>query len=131
MFHKFRAVVLFVHDFETCLAFYRDTIGLEVAVLEPTFAAFKMEGHDFAIQEMNASVEMFKAKVAATGAGRGDGIMLCAPVENVDKAYETLKGKGVKFIQEPINQSWGIRAAYFRDPEGNMWEFLQPIESQQ
>jgi catechol 2,3-dioxygenase-like lactoylglutathione lyase family enzyme len=42
MFNRISAVVLFVQDFETCLTYYRDVIGLPVVQLEPAFAAFKM-----------------------------------------------------------------------------------------
>jgi len=46
--------------------------------------------------------------------------MLCAKVDNADAAYEELKGRGVEFTQPPTDQPWGIRAAYFKDPEGDI-----------
>lgn len=130
MFHKVNAVVLLVQDFEKCLTFYRDTLGLEVAQLEPKFVAFKMEGQDFALQELSEATQMFNVQGAAPAASKGaDHVMLCAGVDNVDQAYETLKAKGVEFIKPPTDQPWGIRAAYFRDPEGNVWEILHPLAS--
>jgi lactoylglutathione lyase len=128
MFRKVSAVVLLVQDFEKSLAFYRDVLGLEVGQLEPKFAAFKMEDHDFALQEISDAVGMFNvnAEEQRTGADR---VMLCAGIENVDSAYEALRAKGVEFTKPPTDQVWGIRAAYFRDPEGNLWEIAQPISS--
>jgi len=40
-------------------------------------------------------------------------------VDDVDKAYQDLKAKGVKFITEPKDQHWGARTATFTDPDGN------------
>lgn len=130
MFRKVSAVVLFVHDFDRSLAFYRDTLGLEVALLESNFVAFKMDEQDFALQEISAAVEMFNVQMAPSEPQtvRDDRMMLCAKVDNVDAAYETLRAKGVEFLQAPVSQYWGIRAAYFRDPEGNLWEIAHPIE---
>lgn len=132
MFNRVGAVVLFVEDFQTSLKFYRDTLGLEVVVLEGDFAAFKLKDQNFAMQGMSASAEMIGIGVDAfepQHSGKADRMMLCAEVEDVDATYETLKGKGVEFTRPPVNQPWGLRAAYFRDPEGNIWEFYHPLES--
>ena len=56
-------------------------------------------------------------------------MLLAAGVEDVDAAYEALKAKGVTFLRPPTNQPWGLRTAYFADPEGNLWEINQPIGS--
>ena len=61
-------------------------------------------------------------------AGRPCGL-LAAGVADVDAAYEALKAKGVKFVRPPTNQRWGLRTAHFADPEGNLWEINQSIES--
>jgi uncharacterized glyoxalase superfamily protein PhnB len=56
-------------------------------------------------------------------------VVLAAGVEDVDAVYETLKAKGVTFLRTPTDQPWGLRTAHFSDPEGNLWEINQPIES--
>jgi predicted enzyme related to lactoylglutathione lyase len=40
-------------------------------------------------------------------------------VDDVDKVYDTLKAKGVRFLTEPKDQYWGGRTAMFTDPDGN------------
>ncbi|MBZ0308214.1 MAG: VOC family protein, partial [Anaerolineae bacterium] len=45
----------------------------------------------------------------------------------VDTTYQTLTAKGITFIHAPKDQPWGIRAAYFADPEGNLWEIRQQL----
>jgi lactoylglutathione lyase len=122
MFQKVTAIVLFVQDFETCLTFYRDKLGLPVAQLEPKFAAFKMQDQDFAMLEISQAADMIGVGVEAFEAqtGKIDRVLLCADVENVDTVYEAFKANGVQFTKAPVDQPWGIRAAYFRDPEGNI-----------
>ena len=46
-------------------------------------------------------------------------------VDDCRATYEELKERGVEMIQEPIEQPYGIDAA-FRDPTGNHIRFTQP-----
>ncbi len=132
MFRRVNSIVLFVQDFDQCLTFYRDTLGLQVAQLEPKFAAFKMDGQNFAMQEMGQSAEMVGMKMEAfePQTGKVDRVLLCADVGNVDTAYETLRAKGVEFTGPPMDKPWGLRTAYFHDPEGNIWEIYHSLGAQ-
>src|SRR5215213_6393794 len=113
MFRKVVAAVLFVQDFQTSLSFYRDTLCMEVAELQPNFVAFKMDDQDFAILDIAGAAEQIGVAVSAFEGQTGaiDRVMLCAMVENVDAAYEMLVDKGVTFTKAPVDQPWGIRAA--------------------
>lgn len=44
---------------------------------------------------------------------------ICQLADDVDKAYQDLKYKGVKIVTEPKDQSWGVRDATFVDPNEN------------
>jgi predicted enzyme related to lactoylglutathione lyase len=46
-------------------------------------------------------------------------------VENLDKAYEELKEKGVNFVEPPKTQYWGGYAALFADPDENLFYLTQ------
>ena len=127
MFRHVNAVVLFVRDFQTSLEFYRDTLGLPVALLETDFVAFKMVDQDFALQAMATAVELFGAEVGSDEARGADRTMLCADIDDVDAAYETLRARGLDFVKAPVNRDWGYRTAYFRDPDGNLWELRQTL----
>jgi catechol 2,3-dioxygenase-like lactoylglutathione lyase family enzyme len=127
MFNHVTAIVLLVHNFEKSLTFYRDTIGLEVVQQEEKFAAFRMHDQDFAILHVSEAAEMFNAEIAGTPLKGVVPVLLCTKVPDVDAAYETLKAKGVAFTKAPVSQPWGIRAMYFTDPEGNIWEFAHPL----
>ena len=49
-------------------------------------------------------------------------------VEDVDRAYSALVGKGVVFDQPPTDMSWGDRVALLRDPEGRMVHIAQHLQ---
>ena len=45
-------------------------------------------------------------------------------VKDCRAAYDRLRGKGVEFMQEPIDR-FGTVDAGFRDPSGNGWKLIQ------
>ena len=52
--------------------------------------------------------------------------------EEVDKEYERITALGARSVLEPTTESWGQRACYIADPEGNLIEigsFNRPFES--
>jgi catechol 2,3-dioxygenase-like lactoylglutathione lyase family enzyme len=53
---------------------------------------------------------------------------VCIEVEDVDEAYEDLRGQGVEFFSEPITHESGIRWVYCKDPDGVTAELLQVLE---
>ena len=131
MFHKIRTVNLFVHDFHKCLSFYRDALALEIIRLEPTFVAFKMDDHELHLLQIADGANVLGVDLSAfeSQTGKLDRVLLCSQVDNVDAAYQTLSANGVEFTKAPVDQPWGIRAAYFHDPEGNIWEINHPLAS--
>lgn len=54
-------------------------------------------------------------------------ISLRVPPADVDIAYQTLKAKGVEFIEGPTNQDFAHRTLYLRDPENNIIEIFADI----
>ena len=129
MFKRISAVVLFVADINKSVLFYEEVLGLKVVAREPKFAAFKMDGQDFALNELSEGAELVNVPEPGFEAqtGKVDRALLCARVDDVDAAYEALKAKGVEFTRPPTSQPWGIRAAYFKDPDGNIWEIAHPL----
>ncbi|HLW01435.1 MAG TPA: VOC family protein [Ktedonobacterales bacterium] len=125
MFQRIIATVLFVKDLPTCMAFYRDTLGLEMASSDADSAAFKLESVYFMLLKVSAAEDLIREEVKLEGRPRG---LLAAVVQDVDAAYETLKARGVTFLRPPTNQPWGLRTAHFADPEGNLWEINHSLE---
>jgi lactoylglutathione lyase len=127
VFRKVDAVVLFVQDLQKCVAFYRDQCGMEVVFTDEVSVAFKRDNQDFLLLEFAAAAEMVGEAALGTHQGAGHEVLLCADVDDVDSAYKTLMAKGVAFLKAPKDQPWGIRSAYFADPEGHLWELRQQL----
>jgi catechol 2,3-dioxygenase-like lactoylglutathione lyase family enzyme len=45
-------------------------------------------------------------------------------VEDVDALHAELVAKGVKISVEPVDQTWGTREMYVRDPDNNSIRFI-------
>src|SRR5258708_31874807 len=102
MFDRVGAVVLFVDDLDTCLAFYRDVLELRIAMTDDDSAAFYMAGHYFSLLKKPAAAEKVREKTLAGGANHR--LVLCAAVENVDVTYTQPTTKNVKFLKTPKDQ---------------------------
>ena len=129
MIRRIDATVLFVRDLARCTTFYRDTLGLQVKNSDANSVAFLMEDRYLLLLEVSAAADLISSETNALKIEGGPRVLLAAGVEDVDAAYEELKAKGVTFLRPPTNQPWGLRTAHFADPEGNLWEINQSIES--
>ena len=56
-------------------------------------------------------------------------IMPTFSVDDIQKTYEELKGKGVEFIKEPAPEEWGGWFATFKDPDGNYLQIFEMKEA--
>ena len=70
-------------------------------------------------EETSAKLKELVAKGAAGG--------LFFATDDIDGAYDDLKGRGVEFSQEPTDQPYG-RDAGFRDPSGNQMRVAQTTD---
>src|SRR5690242_15620709 len=122
MITKLSATVLFVKDLETSVQFYRDILGLPVHEVLDGFAAFALPGQALALMTVPYAADLIgDATIPQTGAGPARGF-LAVFLDDVDEAYATFTARGVAFLAPPKTQPWGQRIAYFRDPDGHLWE---------
>lgn len=115
-------------NFNESLKFYKDVLGFKLKreVPEDEFAEFKTSRLKFALFGKRQLVKMLGEKYVGKP---GNAVYTFPESNDVDKQYEGLKAKGVKFIKEPETQLWGQRTAYFTDPDGHIWEIQQWIKS--
>lgn len=130
MMQKIIAAELIVRDLATCTAFYRDTLGLPVTESEPDHVTFKVGDLYLFLLEASGAARMMSAEPLEPQTGGGSHVLLAAGVDDVDAMYEDLRAKGVRVLRPPTDQAWGLRTAYFADPEGNFWEINEPIASE-
>ena len=131
MFRKLMAIELIVRDLATCTAFYRDTLGLQVRESESTSnsVSFQIDNVYFFLLEAEGAAQMVSSQPLELSLGESPRVLLAAGVEDVDAAYQMLSAKGVRFLRPPTDQPWGLRTAYFADPEGNLWEINHSIDA--
>ncbi|HSE82357.1 MAG TPA: VOC family protein [Gaiellaceae bacterium] len=126
---------VWVHDQDEALAFYTEKLGMELRedVTVPELGNFRwlsvgVPGQpDVAItlmavpgppvfdEETRAQIQTLLAKGASGG--------LFFSSDDVQGSYEELKGRGVEFTQEPMQQPYGLDAG-FRDSSGNHFRLV-------
>src|SRR3712207_4870408 len=126
---------LAVHDQDAAIAFYTDKLGFELRN-DVTIADGALRWVTVAPPGTDLEVILLPPGGPGTPEdARSQALELIAQglipglifrVDDCRATYEELKGRGVEMTQEPIEQSYGIDAA-FRDPSGNHIRFTQPL----
>ena len=106
-------ITFHVSDFLEAVCFYENVLGLPKRSQWSTYAVFDLCGIMLGLEP-----------------GGEKGVKKGVPdiylqVDNVDEVYRELKSKGVRFLTEPQDQSWGARTAKFADPDGNVFILVE------
>lgn len=124
-----------VQDPDEALAFYRDTLGLEVrndvangdyrwitvgAASQPD-VAIVLTNYVGGNPEDGDTVAALIAKGALYGVHFRSG--------DLDGTFEKVRAAGAEVVQEPTTQPWGTRDFAVRDPSGNLLRVDQPPAS--
>jgi lactoylglutathione lyase len=129
---KFTHTRLLVKNYEECFLFYRDILGFEVGWGDEKtmYADFKTNGGSYiALFDRSFMARAIGTDNLPVDSDSMDKLCLIFHVDSVDEYYNSLKEKGVQFVNEPHDRKdWGIRVAHFRDPDGNLIEINEPIE---
>jgi len=121
-----------VHDPDIALAFYRDTLGLEVRndVANGDFrwitvGAPNQPGVSIVLTNfLNGSPADNEGIAALVAKGALNGVHF--RTDDLDAAFEKVRSAGAEIVQEPTEQFWGTRDFALRDPSGNMVRIDQP-----
>jgi lactoylglutathione lyase len=121
------AIILFVEDLQRSKVFYNEVLGLDVEFEDDHSVGFKIEGLAFIVLQVNRARVQLQGEPTATP-GAGATAFLSTFTDDVDALYANLAERGIRFFQSPADQPWGPRTAYFKDPDGHVWEIAQPIK---
>lgn len=121
-----------IDDPDRALAFYRDTLGLEVRndVAREKFrwitvGAQAQPGVAIVLTNyLNGSPADSDALAALAAKGAMNGVHF--HTDDLDATFEQLRAAGAEIVQEPTDQPWGTRDCAVRDPSGNMIRVGQP-----
>ncbi|WP_149195926.1 VOC family protein [Luteimonas suaedae] len=113
---KLETVVFFVSRLERSIAFYRDTLGLEVAL---------MDGHDgpFAVAQAGPVSLVFIQREARVGETP---IAVFSLAGGIDDCAQALAAKGVEIVVPVSEAPDGGLSLDFLDPDGNVLSLYQP-----
>ncbi len=121
-----------VHDPDTALSFYRDTLGLELRndVARGEFrwitvgSAAQPDVGIVLTNYLGGSPADQDALAALIAKGALNGVHF--HTDDLDATFEKLRSSGAEVVQEPTDQPWGTRDCAVRDPSGNMVRIDQP-----
>jgi len=121
------AIILFVEDLARSKAFYRRMLGLDVEFEDDESVGFKIKGLAFIVLQVDRARVQLQGEPTVTPRA-GATAFLTTFTDNVDALHADLVDRGIDFFQNPTDQPWGVRTAYFKDPDGHVWEIAQPIK---
>ncbi len=129
---KLSTCFVLVNDPDEALAFYRDSLGMEVRndVARDAFRWITVGSTaqpDVSIvltNFVNGSPEDTDAVAAMIAKGALYGVHLQA--EDLNSTFQHLRSGGAEIVQEPADQPWGVRDGAVRDPSGNLIRIEQP-----
>lgn len=119
--------ILVRKNYGECFDFYTEKIGLTAVWGDrngpyTSFAVSQDKPPCFAIFSGD-NMSLFKGYKQPDNSAQPDTIVAVIPTFDLDGDYQRLKKAGVQFLGEPQRiEDWGMRCAYFRDPEGNLFE---------
>jgi catechol 2,3-dioxygenase-like lactoylglutathione lyase family enzyme len=121
-----------VHDPDLALAFYRDTLGLElrndvanqgfrwITVGAPTQPGVSIVLTNY----LNGSPDDNDVVAALIAKGALNGVHFTA--DDLGAAFDKVRAAGAEIVQEPTEQFWGTKDFAVRDPSGNLVRIDQP-----
>jgi catechol 2,3-dioxygenase-like lactoylglutathione lyase family enzyme len=121
-----------VHDPDLALAFYRDTLGLELRndvnkgdFRWITVGAASQPGVAIVLTNyLNGSPADGDALAALVAKGALNGVHFHS--DDLDASFEKVDAADAEIVQEPTDQPWGTRDFAVRDPSGNLVRIDQP-----
>ena len=121
-----------VHDPDRALAFYRDTLGLELRndVARQDFrwitvGAASQPGVEIVLTNyLHGSPSDGDTLAALLAKGALNGVHF--RTDDLDATFEKVRASGAEIVDEPTEQPWGTRDFAVRDPSGNLVRIDQP-----
>src|SRR5688572_11207130 len=117
-------VVVIVENLDRALAFYIETLGLELGHRSGQFAQLATGATRLALYERSAMAKVLGSPLEVP-ARSAPGFELGFKVSDVDAAFAELVARGAEAAVEPTDRPWGQRTAYVRDPDGHLIELAE------
>ena len=118
-----RAVpILFVRDVAAAASFYEKTLGFHIDFLHGQPPFYGSVSRDRACLHLRF---VHQANFTELAAREGSLILATIEVANVKALFREYEARGVDFPQRLARQPWGGLDFHVRDPDGNVFSFVQ------
>jgi catechol 2,3-dioxygenase-like lactoylglutathione lyase family enzyme len=120
------AVALIVRDYDEAIAFFTDRLGFTLVEDSPLEAGKRW----VVVRPNNGGTALLLARAANAdqaahvGNQTGGRVFLFLHTDDFWRDYNAMRSRGVHFIEEPRNESYGT-VAVFLDLYGNRWDLVQ------
>jgi catechol 2,3-dioxygenase-like lactoylglutathione lyase family enzyme len=121
--------ILAVSDFPASLAFYRDSLGLEVEAVydDPPYATLVAAGGRISLAEQgHPADDRPGVSMAAPRDSAEANVVLVLEVDDAAAVHAQLAAEGVSFLADPFAPPWGGMRFFCIDPDGYLVEIEQP-----
>jgi catechol 2,3-dioxygenase-like lactoylglutathione lyase family enzyme len=120
------AITLFVEDPQRSKEYYERVFEATTIYEDENAAAFGFENMIVNTLRRREADELI-APAAVAGSGAPSAFQLTVGVEDADATCAELAGRGVDFLNGPVDRPWGMRTAAFADPDGHVWEVASKL----
>ena len=125
MFKQIDYAMIVVSDMQRSVEFYRDKLGIPLKFESPEWTEFATGATTLALHGGGVASNQPPAGDPSKIAGA---CSIGFNVDDVDKTYEELKTKGIRFVMPPTQREGeGIKLAVGLDPDGLPISFAQLI----
>ena len=122
-------VSIVVRDYDEALEFFAGALGF--TVVENTYIPEQDKRWVVIAPPGSSGARLLLARAsnleqtAHIGNQTGGRVFLFLHTDDLLRDYERYKAKGVEFVRQPREESFGT-VAVFRDLYGNLWDLIQP-----
>lgn len=115
---KVKRIVTDIHTQDVAAAkrFYQDTLGLDLLMDHGWIATYGLP------EQMNVQISF--ASQGGSGTATPD---LSIEVDDIEAALEAMKSAGFPIEYGPVDEPWGVRRFYVRDPFGKLVNILAHV----
>lgn len=125
MFKQIDYTMVVVSDMQRSVEFYRDKLGIQLKFQSPDWTEFQTGATTLAL---HGGGVVPTAPPASDPTKQAGSCSIGFNVEDVDKTFEELKVKGIRFVMPPTQREGeGIKLAVGIDPDGLPIAFAQMI----
>lgn len=114
--------VLHITNAEAAEAFYCERLGFQLDFCAPASESQRDPCY-MGVSRDGAALHL--SSHAGDGVAGGVALLMC---DDVDALHAEFVAHGVAIAVGPVDQTWGMRELYVRDPDGNSIRFAAPLK---